>query len=349
MGPTATKDGTLYFLAYRNADFSRGGLFYSRYLDGRYAAPVLVDEAVNKWAPTFATFIAPDESYLIIASFTNPEGYGMGDLYISFKQADGSWGRAKNMGNKINGPRNERFPNLSPDGQFLFFNSNKRIPGAAANGPGNGSGDMYWIGSAIIDYLKNEDLDVIPRLERAYVSNGHEAALDEYRRLKAKHSEYYDFDQMVLIRLGVRLLEAGKKAEAIRILEENARLFSRSEAGLSNLLLSLLAGRQAESEAAANDFVRRYGQDQRPVADELVPLGNKLANLKMFKESIGLLLLNTGLFPQSDDAFYNLGQAYLKSGDALRATESFEKSLKLNSTNRHSQEALDLLRKKLTK
>ena len=46
-------------------------------------------------------FIAPDESYLIWDD-EREGGYGDNDLYISFRQQDGSWGAAINLGDKIN-------------------------------------------------------------------------------------------------------------------------------------------------------------------------------------------------------------------------------------------------------
>jgi hypothetical protein len=42
---------------------------------------------------------------------------------------------------------------VTPDGKHLFFNSTKKIPGAAANAPGNGDGDVYWVGAKIIEEL----------------------------------------------------------------------------------------------------------------------------------------------------------------------------------------------------
>jgi hypothetical protein len=112
-----------------------------------------MDERFNIRDADWTPFIAPDESYFIFCSFRKG-GFGSGDLYISFKQADGSWGDVINMGDRINTDLNKRFPIVTPDGKYLFFNSTRKIAGAGANEPGNGAGDVYWIAAKIIEELR---------------------------------------------------------------------------------------------------------------------------------------------------------------------------------------------------
>jgi Tol biopolymer transport system component len=86
-------------------------------------------------------YISPDEDFLIFES-SRPGGKGSNDLYICFKQKDGSFGTPINMGDKINTEHSERFAGLSPDGKILYFGSDR-------NGP-----DLYWISAGVIDELK---------------------------------------------------------------------------------------------------------------------------------------------------------------------------------------------------
>ena len=46
------------------------------------------------------------------------------DLYVLFRQADGSWSEPRNLGRTINTPYQEMAPYLAPDGKTLFFSSN---------------------------------------------------------------------------------------------------------------------------------------------------------------------------------------------------------------------------------
>lgn len=88
------------------------------------------------------TYIAPDESYMIYCS-TMPGGLGDDDLYVTFKQQDGSWSEPVHMGAEINSDKSENRPYVSPDGRYLFYASTKR-----------GNRDIYWVDAKIIEALR---------------------------------------------------------------------------------------------------------------------------------------------------------------------------------------------------
>ena len=87
------------------------------------------------------------------------------DLYVSFRNRDGSWSRAMNLGPGINSPAGEVRPYLPPGGGVLFFSdrstgspedstsSLERFQGHLS-GPGNGSQDIHWVDAAIPDALR---------------------------------------------------------------------------------------------------------------------------------------------------------------------------------------------------
>ncbi|UII77836.1 PD40 domain-containing protein [Flagellimonas sp. HMM57] len=77
-----------------------GTIRYSRLIDGKREAPKAFGKEINTGKWIAHPFIAPDESYLIWDS-EREGGYGDSDLYISFRQEDGSWGPAINMGEEI--------------------------------------------------------------------------------------------------------------------------------------------------------------------------------------------------------------------------------------------------------
>jgi len=154
--PTVSKIGTLYFIGFCEKARTGFGLYFSKLADGKYQQPVFMEEKFNSLQVDWTPYIAPDESYFIFCSF-RAGGFGMGDLYICFKQNDGSWGKVINMGDKVNTDRNDRFPNVTPDGKYLFFNSTKMIQGADADSPGNGNGDVYWIDAGLIADLKKKE------------------------------------------------------------------------------------------------------------------------------------------------------------------------------------------------
>jgi len=81
-------------------------------------------------------FVAPDESYIVIYS-TLPDNLGNGDLYISFRQPDGTWTEPRNLGPDVNTKGYDFAPSLSPDGQYLFFTRDE-----------GGTGNVHWISTA---------------------------------------------------------------------------------------------------------------------------------------------------------------------------------------------------------
>ncbi len=140
--PSVANSGALYFNSDKNG-FGKGDFFRSEYIDGKYANPENIGNSINTEYDETDPLIAPDESYMIFTSVSRPDGYGSGDLYISFRNTDGSWQEAKNMGQTINTSSSEFAPLLSPDARYLFFTSGRR-----------GNDDIYWVDAKIIQSYK---------------------------------------------------------------------------------------------------------------------------------------------------------------------------------------------------
>jgi hypothetical protein len=155
--PSVARDGSVYFISYYEKANPQYGLYYSKSSGGQYLRPVLMENKFNRLRADWTPYIAPDESYLIFSSFRDG-GFGSGDLYIAFRLSDGSWGDIINLGDKVNTEANERFPNVTPDGRYLFFNSTRKVPGAKMDESGNGNGDVYWIDAKILEDLRPKEL-----------------------------------------------------------------------------------------------------------------------------------------------------------------------------------------------
>lgn len=135
------KNGTMYFSSNRATKEGAGGnynIWSAAMRQGSFQSATALDDAVNSQHYEADVFIADDESYLIFCG-DRPEGRGRGDLYISFKKPDGSWTKAKNMGNAINTTGHELCPFVTADGKYLFYTSNQ---------------DIYWVDARIIDTMK---------------------------------------------------------------------------------------------------------------------------------------------------------------------------------------------------
>lgn len=154
---STTRDGTLYFTSSRPG--SKGGIdvWRSRLVDGRYAEPENLGDAIN--APgrvNIEALVAPDESFLLVGAFGHPDGLGDCDLFVSWNK-NGVWQPLQNLGPRVNSVARDYSPRLSPDGRYLFFASERGLPTqehrpgtyreliAAMNGTLNGLGNIYRI------------------------------------------------------------------------------------------------------------------------------------------------------------------------------------------------------------
>lgn len=143
--PTVTRDGTLYFQAVREEGHGKADIYRSLLTNGDYQTPENLGPVINSENYEGDVFIAHDESYLIVSIYGRKDGFGEGDLYISFHNIDDSWSPLKNMGGAINSDKRDFCPMVTPDGKFLFFSS-KRI----------GEGDIYWVDAKVIEALRRD-------------------------------------------------------------------------------------------------------------------------------------------------------------------------------------------------
>lgn len=77
-------------------------------------------------------------------------------MYISFKQKDGKWSPAVNMGPSINTKMQESSPRVTHDGNYLFFTRGewKLKP----DGSRNYVGKRYWVDAQVITKLKQQSI-----------------------------------------------------------------------------------------------------------------------------------------------------------------------------------------------
>ncbi len=142
-------------------------IYVSRFKNGQYVEPEKLSTAINSEFDDWDACISPDESYIIFGSYDRPDGYGRGDLYISFHNDDGSWTEAVNMGGKVNSSEMDIAPWISFDGKYIFLSSNKRTHASFSewpitydekirilNSPGKGNTDIYWVDAKIIEELR---------------------------------------------------------------------------------------------------------------------------------------------------------------------------------------------------
>ncbi len=135
------QNGTMYYSS--NRKFAPGSagdydICTSPFKQGKFQNAMPLGNSINTSEYEADVFVAPDESYVIFCA-VRTEGYGAGDLYISFKNSDGTWTKAKNMGETINTPGHELCPFVSGDGKYFFYTSRW---------------DIYWVDAKILNDLR---------------------------------------------------------------------------------------------------------------------------------------------------------------------------------------------------
>ncbi|MEM7484939.1 MAG: hypothetical protein AAF348_06995 [Bacteroidota bacterium] len=134
-----TNNGTMYFSSNKNG--SSFDIYSSKTINGEFQKASRLSDAINTSAYEADVFVDPNESYIIFCA-TRKDGLGQGDLYISFKNMDGTWSESSNMGKRINTKNHELCPFVSKDGKYFFYTSNK---------------DIYWVDAKIIESFRGEE------------------------------------------------------------------------------------------------------------------------------------------------------------------------------------------------
>jgi hypothetical protein len=118
MYPTLANNGNLYFTG-------EDGIYVSEMIDSDYQTPVKLGDEINALPRAAHPYISPDEKLLIFDA--QPRGALKSDLFISWKNDDGSWTEALKFSEQINSAETQAIAMISPDDKFLFFVRNGEI------------------------------------------------------------------------------------------------------------------------------------------------------------------------------------------------------------------------------
>lgn len=135
--PNQAENGDLYYF-----NLSKFKTFYAPNINGEFPEVQEVTLESGHHA-----FISPSQDYLILTARNEEDGRRDNDMYIYFKEKDGTWTKPINLGNTINTSFNEKAPRISPDGKYLFFGRDERDiePGLA---------NIFWVSTEIIEKLR---------------------------------------------------------------------------------------------------------------------------------------------------------------------------------------------------
>jgi hypothetical protein len=151
-----SKNGTLYFSSTRQG--ARGiDLYTSKLENGKYINAENLGETINSNSTDECPYIAPDESFLIFNSWRyNPKFLG-NNLYISYRNNDGTWSDIKDLGESINTDDLDIYPYITPDGKYFIFTRHSFLGK-------NTYSKIFWISTSFLDEVKKSKDSVFKSL-----------------------------------------------------------------------------------------------------------------------------------------------------------------------------------------
>ena len=135
---TASQDGEWILFAgqFSGQGFGNYDIYKSVYTPLGWSEPENLGANINTDFWESSPSLSPDNRVLFFSS-SRPGGFGGKDLYSSFRNAEGKWTLARNMGPTINTAGDELAPFIHPDNQTVYYTSNGL--------PGYGGSDLYLL------------------------------------------------------------------------------------------------------------------------------------------------------------------------------------------------------------
>lgn len=147
-------------------------MIYSRVIDGNEDFLISTKGKSADWSPAAplstnintkeynegAQSLSPDGKYLFFTGCNRPDGFGSCDIYVSHKSGK-KWDRPFNLGNIVNSKYWDSQPAISPDGNTLYFSSNR---------PGGLGGYDLWKTQLKKDGTWSPPVNLGPEINTAY-------------------------------------------------------------------------------------------------------------------------------------------------------------------------------------
>ncbi len=138
----------IYFISDRKGSFGGQDIFYcEKQDDGTWGEAKNIGDSINTKYNEDGVFIHPDGKTLYFSSQGHNTMGGF-DIFKSVKHADGTWGKAENIGYPINTAENDLSIVVSADGQTGYYTSTKS--------DGYGNKDIYKISFSETDEKNKE-------------------------------------------------------------------------------------------------------------------------------------------------------------------------------------------------
>ncbi len=137
-GFSMAADNSIYFHS-NKVPYGRSPFMVAPFVDNTWAQAIMIPLEVGN-IRGHSPGIAPDESFMVFYSVKPGAQLGTEtDLYLTLREADGTWTKPRNMGPRINSEYYEHGSRISPDKKYMFFNR------SGGWNPMIYTSDIYWV------------------------------------------------------------------------------------------------------------------------------------------------------------------------------------------------------------
>lgn len=353
--PSIDSDNTLYFFTSPRGSSRVGEISRSRFENEKFLEAELLPDPVNSIYHEVDPVIAPDGSYILFGS-GRPGGYGLGDLYVSFAQDDGSWTNPVNGGELFNSIGIPVRLSISADGKYLFFPSQKTTavfkgePVESDAARRWGDTDVYWMSTKFISELRASVVGKESAAEQVievYEAEGREHAGQRMSELYHDASESTYFELSELMMYCSSLIASGKTEKAqeffetlLGILPDQLRI--RQGYAVANIL----NGRVQEGLKLLLDLWQDFPEASSKTYDALGILHYQLSNKQRPGDELLVMRFIAEQFPESDAALLDLARAYESRTEIQAALNYCALALEINPDNTDAVEMKARLEKR---
>jgi len=123
--PSIANNNNFYFTCNQRSTKGKDDIFVSYWKGDKYLEPLSLSDSINTDGYEFNAFIDPNDSYIIFTAYQRKDGFGSGDLYISYKISDSTWTKAQNLGKEINSDKMDYCPYIDIKTNTLYFTSKR--------------------------------------------------------------------------------------------------------------------------------------------------------------------------------------------------------------------------------
>ena len=132
------KNGDLFYTS-----ISNGKMYYAPNKNGEFPEVQEVELEFGHHG-----FISPSQAYLLVHTQNKEnEKRKDSDIYVCFKEKDGTWTKPISFGNEVNSNFNEGCPSITPDDKYMFFGRDQE----------DGTGNIYWVSTEVIEHLRPKE------------------------------------------------------------------------------------------------------------------------------------------------------------------------------------------------